>query len=249
VLDRWVGRLMPGYSAAATHGVIRVGHAARALAQGETPWRLRELADALASWAAAYRELPATGHSANGTMTPRQAIGRIAIVPPEQRRQGNIVAALAALDDVPEFAPVIGLIDTGGDVTALLAELTEVFALVCLANARTPLTTIAFIHGITSIAALGNIAPHIGEKTTRAAIRYAWQSGCGLYACFGGDTAMAETVAPCEKSANELVDLAVRHGDEHVVKFTEACLRRHALGPSPAYFAAVEHARGMIREP
>jgi hypothetical protein len=248
VLDHWVERLMPGFCAAATHGVIRVGHAVRSLAQGETPWRLHELADALASWAAAYRELPTTGHSANGTLNPRQAIDRIAIVPPAQRRQGNIVAALAALDDFPEFAPVIGLIDTGGDVAARLAELTEVFALVCLANARTPLTAIAFIHGVTSIAALGNIAPHIGEKTARAAIRYAWQSGCGLYACFGGGTAMAETVAPCGKSADELADLAVRHGDEHVVKFTEACLRRHALGPSPAYFAAVEHVRGMIRE-
>jgi hypothetical protein len=247
VLDRWVDRLMPGYCAAATHGVIRVGHAARSLAQRETSWRLRELADALASWAATYRELPATGRIANGTLTPRQAIGRIAIVPPAQRRQGNIVAALAALDDFPEFAPAIGLIDTGGDIGALLTELTEVFARVYLANARTLFTTIAFIHGVTSIAAFGNIAPHIGDGTARAAIRYAWQSGCGLYACFGGGTAMAETVAPCERDADELADLAVRHSDEHVIKFTEACLRRHALGPSPAYFAAIDHVLGMIR--
>ena len=32
VLDRWVERLVPGFCAAATHGVIRVGHAARSLA-------------------------------------------------------------------------------------------------------------------------------------------------------------------------------------------------------------------------
>ncbi len=37
VLDRWMGRLAPGFCAAATHGVIRVGHAARSLAAGETP--------------------------------------------------------------------------------------------------------------------------------------------------------------------------------------------------------------------
>src|SRR6516162_8602865 len=35
-LDRWVGRLAPGFSGAATHGVIRVGHAVRALCAGET---------------------------------------------------------------------------------------------------------------------------------------------------------------------------------------------------------------------
>ncbi|HZU91576.1 MAG TPA: questin oxidase family protein, partial [Stellaceae bacterium] len=247
VLDRWVERLMPGYCAAAMHGVIRVCHAVRGLAQSETPRRLRELADALASWAATYRELPATGHGAGGTLSPRRAIAAVAIVPPARRRQGNIVAALAALDDFPAFAPVSGLIDTGGDIAALLAELTEVFARVYLANARTPLTAVAFIHGVTGSAALGNIAPHIDEGTARKAVRYAWQSGCGLYACFGGGAAMAETVAPCEKDEDALIDLAVRHGDEHVIKFTEACLRRHALAPSPAYFAAVEHIHGMIR--
>src|SRR5437879_2467510 len=57
VLDRWVDRLVPGFCGAATHGVIRVGHAARGLATGETPPRLRELADAFASWAATYQEL------------------------------------------------------------------------------------------------------------------------------------------------------------------------------------------------
>src|SRR5947199_5137443 len=47
VLDRWLQRLAPGVSAAATHGAIRVGHAVRALATGETPQRRRELAEAL----------------------------------------------------------------------------------------------------------------------------------------------------------------------------------------------------------
>src|ERR1700736_5735733 len=85
VLDCWVECLMPGFCAAATHGVIRVGHAARSLAEGETQLRLRELADAFASWAATYQELPVNGHVANGTMTPREAIKRVAVVPPERR--------------------------------------------------------------------------------------------------------------------------------------------------------------------
>ena len=60
-LDRWVARLAPGFSAAATHGVIRVGHAVRALGAGETGPRLRELGDALASWAiASFRRISAT---------------------------------------------------------------------------------------------------------------------------------------------------------------------------------------------
>ncbi|MGH7061745.1 MAG: questin oxidase family protein, partial [Stellaceae bacterium] len=58
VLDRWVARLAPGFCAAAAHGVIRVGHAVRGLADRETPSRRRELADALAAWAATWQQLP-----------------------------------------------------------------------------------------------------------------------------------------------------------------------------------------------
>ena len=247
LLDLWVARLAPGFCAAATHGIIRVGHAARSLAAEETLQRLGELADAFASWAATYQELPARGHAAAGTMTPREAIARVAVVPSDRRNQvGNITAALAELDDMPEFAPPLGVIDIRGDLASSVSEITEVFARVYLANAHDIRTTIAFIHAVTSPAALGNIAGHITESTARAALRYGWQSGCALYACFGGETAMAENVDRREEDEDELVDRAIGHGDEHVIKFTEACLRRNALAPSPAYFAAVEHALGMI---
>jgi len=59
VLDRWVARLGPGLGSAATHGVIRTAHAARALSRRDTPVRRAELARGLAYWAAAYEELPA----------------------------------------------------------------------------------------------------------------------------------------------------------------------------------------------
>lgn len=247
VLDRWTGRLAPGFCAAATHGVIRLGHAVRGLAQGETPARLRELADALASWAATWQELPGGDSAASGTVTPRQAIGEVPVVPPAKRRAGNIVQALAALGDVPEFAPAIGLIDTRGEIAPLLAELTELFARVYLANARDIPTVIAFIHGVTSHSALGNIAPHVSDATGRTALRYAWQSGCGLYSCFAGGTALAGDSEPPDADADGLADRAIGHGDEHVIKFTEACLGRHAIGPSPVYYAAADHAQRFVR--
>ena len=247
VLDRWVERLAPGFCAAATHGVIRVGHAARSLAAGETPHRLRELADAFASWAATYQELPTSHRAPNGAMAPRQAITRVPIVPLDRRNNGgNITASLAMLGDFPEFAPAIGLLDTGGDLASLVAELTEVFARVYLANARDIRTTIAFIHGVTSPAALGNIAPQVSDRTARAAVRYAWQSGCGLYSCFGQDTAAVEEIGRSEAGEDELADRAIAHGDEHVIKFTAVCLHRHALSPSPVYLAAADHVSSMI---
>lgn len=246
VLDRWVARLTPGVSAAATHGAIRVGHAVRALAAGETPQRLAELAEALASWANSYSELPTAGGLANGGLSPREAIARVAIVPPERRRPGNITAALKGLEEYPDFAPVIGLIDLNGEIDGLLAQLTDLFARIYLANVISPLTAIVFIHGVTSLAALGHIAPHVGDATARRLLRYGWQAGCGLYACFGNGSGFAAEVAPGDEDAPSLVDRALANGDEHVIKFTEACLGRDALDSSPAYRAAAANVLSAI---
>ncbi len=137
VLDRWASRLAPGLSGAATHGVIRAGHAARGLAEAETRARLRELADALASWAATYSELPGTPPWMPGRMSPREAIRALPVYPPERRRPGNITAALERLAEFPEFVPTIGLIDAAGDLDTLIAELGDIFARVYLANVTT----------------------------------------------------------------------------------------------------------------
>src|SRR5207245_673298 len=60
-LRTWWPRLLPGVAAAATHGVIRVGHAVRALRQdGEDDEHLTELAHGLAYWAARWQPVPGT---------------------------------------------------------------------------------------------------------------------------------------------------------------------------------------------
>jgi hypothetical protein len=246
VLDRWAERLAPGVSAAATHGAIRVGHAVRALTVGQSPQRLRELADALASWASLYSELPTIGDLSNGGLTPREAIALVPIMPPELRPSGNITAALAGLADFPGFAPVIGLVDLEGDSDALLGELTELFARIFLANVSNSLTAIVFVHGVTSLTALGHIAPHVGDTTARTLLRYGWQAGSGLYACFGNGAGFATEVAAADEDAQSLIDRALAHGGEHVIKFTEACLARDALDSSPAYPAAVADALNTI---
>ena len=243
VLNRWVGRLAPGICASATHGVIRVGHAARSLAQSESAHRVGELADAFASWAYAYQELPMSSRVPDRALRPREAITKVAVVPIEQRRfSGTITSSLAALDEFPAFASVIGLVDVSGDANRLVSDLTEVFARVYLANVHDILTAIVFIHGVTSVAALGNLLPYLDDATARTALRFAWQAGCGLYATFGSLPAPVADIEPPREDAGTLVDMAIAHGDEHAIKFTEACLRFYARNPSPAYLAAVRNA-------
>jgi len=61
VLVRWWPRLLPGIAAGATHRVIRVGHAVRALLDNETARRVAELGQGLAYWAARWQPLAPPG--------------------------------------------------------------------------------------------------------------------------------------------------------------------------------------------
>jgi hypothetical protein len=246
VLDRWATRLAPGYSAAATHGAIRVGHAARGLAEAETRVRLRELADALASWAASYSELPTAANTRPAGLAPRAALAQVWIVPADRRPPGNITVVLGKLVEFPEFAAAIDLVDLGDDLGAAVAPLAELFARVYLANAVDTRSFIVFVHSVTALHALGNLLPHVGEPTGRSLARHAWQAGCGLYATFGG-APPREKIDAADDDIGSLVDRAVANGDEHVIKFTEACLARHKIAPSPAYPAAIRHALGVLR--
>jgi hypothetical protein len=83
------------------------------------------------------------------------------------------------------------------DLDALVAEFGEIFARIYLANVTTSLTLIAFIHGVTSLHAIGNILPH--------------------------GAVIADAVQDDEEDAERLIDQAVMNGDEHAIKFTEAC--------------------------
>jgi len=242
VIDRWVPRLAPGLIAAATHGVIRTGHAVRSLSAGETPVRLRELAEGLAYWAARYHALPEALSNGGARLLPTQAIRRIEPLPPEaQQRAGFITQGLARLEGHRPFAATIDLVDAAADASLVLSDLTETFAQVYLANHQDSLRTITFIHAVTGPSAVRLLAPYLSGDGTALALRYAWQAGAALYSAFGSTPDAPAIAAPVLTRA-DLIDRAVASGDEHAIKFTEACLREHALNPKPIYLAAAADA-------
>lgn len=246
VVARWGARLAPAFCASATHGVLRTGHAVRGLAERETPARRRELARGLAYWAASWQTLP-TGTAAGPATTAREAISRVPRVPPAERRfSGTIVSSLEALANFPAFAPVAGMLDVERDPAAVVSDVTETFARVYLANAHDFLTAIVFVHGITSVAALRSLLPHLPAPAAREATRWAWQSSASLYATFGSAAPGPDEIEPPRESADELFDRALHNGDDHAIKVTEACLREHAQNPAPAYLTAARHAIGIL---
>jgi hypothetical protein len=234
VLQEWAPRLAPGLGGAACHGLIRAGHAARSLAERDDGPRRRELAQGLAYWAARYQALGETpGTSA--ALAVEKALERVPILPVERRGRGLIADTLAGEATLPGFAAVAGLVDVGA--SGFLSGLTETFARIYLEQAR-PGTRIAFIHAVTGPSAVHLLLPHLPPAQGAVLLRYAWQVAAAVYGGYAGAPNPAPTGAPWPRE--EMIDRAVATGDEHAIKFTEACLREHALRPRPVYLQAAQ---------
>jgi hypothetical protein len=245
VVATWTPRLAPGLIAAATHGIIRTAHAVRSLEDGETEPRLRELADGLAYWAARYVELPSRP-SESKKRTPSQALTYLREIPADQQfRDGLISQRLGPLADDETFLGAADMVDPSGDAEAFISDLTEAFAGVYLRKTTDALQTITFIHAVTGPSAVRILLPYVPPEARRDLLRYAWQAAAGLYTACGHerDVVVSETT----REREDLIDMAVSTEDEHAIKFTEACLREHALNPAPIYLHAAEHASGVLR--
>jgi Questin oxidase-like len=245
VLQTWVPRLAPGLVAAATHGLIRTGHAVRSLVASETPQRLHELAEGLGYWAACYQVLPGRPSGSPSQHSPREAVqyvGRIHGSGFDPR--GAIVQQLKGLDDHPEFATAIDLVDTTSDLSRYISNLTETFAGLYLAN---PTGLIAFVHAVTAPSALRLLAPYLTDADARLAARYAWQACAGIYAWYSTMPPPSPSgFMPPPEDTDALIDRAVAAGGAHTIKFTEACLREYALNPKPVYLAAARDAADRV---
>lgn len=245
VVAAWAVRLAPGICSDATHGAIRVGHAVRALGVAETPARITELADALASWADTYQVLPHAPHDGQ-VYAPDDALARVQVIPVSERKAGgSIVAALMQLDDRPEFAPVINFLDV--PTTSIetqqdcLLDLTSLFARVAVANIKDFSSAIVFVHSVTALTALSRILPHLPATAIVEGIRYGWQASAALYAVYG----LYPAAAPSDYQSlalEPLIERAVASGDDHAIKFSEACYALNTLRPDPAFGSALQAA-------
>jgi hypothetical protein len=239
VLARWLPRLSAGMAGSAAHGVIRVSHIVRALASRETDARRRELAAALAYWAATFHPLPDEAR-AGARLSVEQAIDRLEMVPPERRGHGSIVDRLAPLQDMPSFAGVADLIDLRADPATALSAVTRAFARVYCSNAAQGDGTIARIHAVTGASALRPLLPHLPANLHRPLLRHVWQLDAAVYVTHARRGATAPPI-DAFSSAADLVAAAVDSQDEHAIKMTEVCVREDAAQPDPAFRLAATH--------
>ena len=241
VLDLWATRLLPGLSGAATHGIIRTGHAAAALHERVSPVRLAELARGLAYWASSYEELPARA-VVSPVDTFDAALARLPRLQVERKRLAhgpNIVAALRDAATIEGLADARDLVAPQADPAAQLSALTATFARVYL-QSGTQHDTIAFVHAITAPGALRKLLPCIRPATAKAALPYAFQAAAAIWCAFSRPDDDGAVTAPPD--ATPLRAAALAHDDVHAIKLTEVLLQEHALSPDPAYLAAAADA-------
>ncbi|PRW64226.1 questin oxidase family protein [Actinopolyspora mortivallis] len=256
VVGRWWPRLLPGLLAGLTHGLIRTAHAVRAVAATEPPSELAlvELARGMAYWAARYTGLPGdTGLV--GQRRVADAVARLprpdaegTITPPQA---GQRLQRVRLQEDTEEFPGYFGSLRELAPDSAhrMLSEMTSTFAGVYLAHPE--VFPVPLIHGVTAPAAIRLVLPHLPEEQHLPSVAAMWRVHVALLLAFTKDgTAEQQSLAIARTtefpSGAQLLNQALEHGDEHVIKLAEACQREHALRPDPRYPAAAFAAQQRI---
>jgi hypothetical protein len=150
-----------------------------------------------------------------------------------ERRPTSIFGAVAELDAFPPFATAIDLAAPGGDISAFISDLTATMARCYLQNAGP--ASISYVHTVTAPSALRMLLPYLSKETAARTARYAWQACAAIHSRAHYPH---EVEWPTElPTSDDIIDRAVFSGDEHAIKFTEACLREYRLSPAPEFLA------------
>ncbi|MFF5126790.1 hypothetical protein ACFY41_07580 [Streptomyces syringium] len=251
VLVRWWPRLIPGLFAGLTHGLIRTAHAVRGLyAAGDkpTPLQLRELARGLAYWAARYTELPGHPRLIGPHTLPAAVAALPRVASDGPMGPGTARGRLDTLAGVPGYTESLEWL-APEQAPRLLSEMTVQFADVYLGHPE--VYPVPLIHGVTAPAAVRLVLPHLPPELYEPTVTRLWQVHAAFLLAFttdrrGEGTAAWRSEAPDLPPMAELGARAAEHGDEHVIKFTEACLREYALLPDPRYLAAAFAAQRRV---
>ena len=263
VLATWWPRLLPGIAAGATHGVIRTGHVVRTLLAGQQDQpALDELAHALAFWAARARSVPPSAGPAGG-LDPLAALDAVARVP---RQEGNLAARFGQLtEDSGWPASVAGLrpAATPAQVQTRLADLVTAATLRYLSHGHGQ--PVLLVHTATAPNAVRHALPALPLELWVPSLTAVWAASAAIFAAYAPPgTAPSVTVSPGTVPSGgappaphpalpdgpaavaEVLDRAVSHGDEHVIKFTDTAAEVYTRTGKVEALAAALRAGGLI---
>ncbi|WP_329232727.1 questin oxidase family protein [Streptomyces sp. NBC_00111] len=215
VLAQWWPRLLPGMYGGSTHPVIRVGHAVRTLLAGEsTEPRLNELAHGLGYWAARHHAVtglvPVTGADS--------ASAALDAVRPVAGREGGFPDRLGRVTSLPVWAASVTDPDEAHRrLTELVRAATHRYA----THGHGEETML--VHAATAPNAVLRTLPALPRALWVPSLRAAWTASAAVTAMYAPDAPVA-WVPPGAVTPEEVFELALAHGDEHVIKLTDTAL-------------------------
>ncbi|MYT03611.1 MULTISPECIES: questin oxidase family protein [Streptomyces] len=226
VLAEWWPRLLPGLYGGATHTVIRVGHAVRALEAHANAPRLTELAHALGYWAA--RHQPVTGLvELPGAPT---AADSLEVVPAIEPGHVGFRNRLAAVRRLPGWAHDVTDPDTAKErLTELVRAATHRYA----THGHGEPTML--VHAATAPNAVLRTLDSLPRDQWVPSLHAAWTASAAVTSMYAPPAPVAY-VPPARLTAEEVVERALAHGDEHVIKLTDTALD---IGDEQALAAAL----------
>lgn len=215
VLAQWWPRLLPGMYGGATHPVIRVGHVVRTLLAGDsTEPRLTELAHGLGYWAARHRPL------ADVAALPGAAGAAAALdaVRPLAEQDGGFPARLGRVTGLPVWAAgVTSPEEAHRRLTELVRAATHRYA----THGHGEETML--VHAATAPNAVLRTLPALPHALWVPSLRAAWTASAAVTAMYAPRSPVPYT-PPGGITPEEVFQEALRHGDEHVIKFTDTAL-------------------------
>jgi hypothetical protein len=262
LLVEWWPRLLPGIIAGATHGVIRVGHAVRALLDEEAALsasgsadavvtegpRIAELAHAIAYWAARWTPLDVEYSHRSGLIAPSEAL---ADVPAVAEQAVSISYRIGQLSGTTGWSAAVGALrtpETPQQAAELLAEVANAAVLDYLTHGQA--NPVMLVHASTAPTAVLRTLPALPESLWIPSLDAAWLATAAVTAAYRNTEAEAEQVAAAvaeTEGPQESFDRAVRHRDEHAVKFADSALEVYGRTGDRKALAAATRATMMIK--
>jgi len=252
LLAEWWPRLLPGITASATHGVIRVGHSVRALlAEEESPAdgpRLAEFAHALAYWAARWSPLNVATPPYGGLLSPSAALAEVPGVPEQTI---GVTHRLSQLSETPGWTDALSTLRTPESprqVAELLSAVVDAAVLDYLAHGHA--NPVMLVHASTAPTAVLRTLPALPESLWVPSLDAAWLATAAITAAYRNTEAAPEDIAAVLAQTGdpqESFDRAVRHRDEHAVKFADTAFDSYERTGNKQALAAATRATLLIK--
>jgi hypothetical protein len=270
-VDTWWPRLLPGVAAAATHGVIRVGHAVRALTEdGEDADHLTELAHGLAYWASRWQPVPGSRWQpvpgASGMQPPQvpapagagqpaaaasAAARALAALPRIADQSGGIRERLDRLGKLPGWPAALA----APQIPASAEELRSWLAGLVEAATTRYLTYghgngVMLVHSATAPNAILRCLPVLDQRLWAPSVAASWAAAAALTVIYAPASPAGPAYLPDPptgpQAAEETFAQAVDHGDEHVIKFADTAADVYARTSNTDTLAAALRATQLI---